>query len=467
MKKRRLSPKIIVLAVEFVAIAILVIYLGTRNKYENVFCKNTIINGEDCSLLTVEEANKVIQENMRNYTLKLIFKDFEIEYISGSEIGLKIDDLDSKLNDIKNQQRKDLFLRGGTYWFNDLSYNKEQLSSVLLDKKQLQKDYMEEKTELKYDFNFDKNLFELVEKNVYYIDFEQVFKFVCISIESMSQCLSFDNLYELPENNNYITTIEELNKLVNVKITYQFSNGEEYTIGARTLYTWLVQDEEGNYRKDDGVWNQKIVDFVTNDLSAMANTIDVDREFKPTDKDTTIIVNAGNYGYQVDIEKEVEQLKYDLENLEKIKREPCYAKVENSTENNGLGNSYVEIDLTRQKVWVYVDGKMELETDCVTGCVNKGYDTPTGIFTLTYKQQDRILRGKMLPNGKREYESHVNYWMPFNGGIGLHDATWRKSFGGEIYINNGSHGCINLPFKAAKKLYEIINSDMPIIVYES
>ena len=57
--------------------------------------------------------------------------------------------------------------------------------------------------------------------------------------------------------------------------------------------------------------------------------------------------------------------------------------------------------------------------------------------------------------------------MPFNGGIGLHDASWRNSFGGDIYINNGSHGCINLPLEAAEKLYNIINSEMPIIVYKS
>ena len=132
-----------------------------------------------------------------------------------------------------------------------------------------------------------------------------------------------------------------------------------------------------------------------------------------------------------------------------------------------MGESYVEIDLTRQKVWVYVDGNLEIETDCVTGCINNGHETPTGIFTLTYKTKDKILRGEKLPSGEYEYESHVDYWMPFNGGIGLHDASWRDTFGGDIYINNGSHGCINLPIKEAEKLYSIINSDMPIIVYKS
>ena len=123
--------------------------------------------------------------------------------------------------------------------------------------------------------------------------------------------------------------------------------------------------------------------------------------------------------------------------------------------------------MSRQKVWVYVDGNLEVETDCVTGCINKGHETPTGIYTLTYKEKDRILRGDKLPNGKYSYQSHVDYWMPFNGGIGLHDASWRKKFGGDIYINSGSHGCINLPLEAAEKIYGIINKQMPIIVYKS
>ena len=238
-------------------------------------------------------------------------------------------------------------------------------------------------------------------------------------------------------------------------------------LDGNTLYTWLVQDEHGMYLKDMNVWNQHIEDFVTNQLAPLANTFSDSNEFLPTGKTNTVFVEGGNYGYQLDLEAEIEKLKEDLENHTIISREPCYKITPVSNENYGFGNSYVEIDLTRQKVWVYVNGVLEIDTDCVTGCINKGHETPTGIFTLTYKEENRILKGALLPNGKREYESFVNYWMPFNGGIGLHDATWRSSFGGNIYITNGSHGCINLPLEAAKKLYGLITYDMPIIVYKS
>ena len=55
--------------------------------------------------------------------------------------------------------------------------------------------------------------------------------------------------------------------------------------------------------------------------------------------------------------------------------------------------------------------------------------------------------------------------MPFNGGLGMHDATWRSKFGGTIYKNSGSHGCINMPKNNAKKTYETIETNYPIVVH--
>jgi hypothetical protein len=63
------------------------------------------------------------------------------------------------------------------------------------------------------------------------------------------------------------------------------------------------------------------------------------------------------------------------------------------------------------------------------------------------------------------YKSWVNYFMPFNGGIGLHDASWRQNFGGTYYLYNGSHGCINMPYSAVKKIFENVSVGTKVIVY--
>lgn len=74
----------------------------------------------------------------------------------------------------------------------------------------------------------------------------------------------------------------------------------------------------------------------------------------------------------------------------------------------------------------------------------------------------------MLTGGNAEngWETPVTYWMPFFDGQGLHDATWRSSFGGSIYQTNGSHGCVNLPLDAAQRIYDSIDTGVAIILYK-
>ena len=124
---------------------------------------------------------------------------------------------------------------------------------------------------------------------------------------------------------------------------------------------------------------------------------------------------------------------------------------------NDVGD-YVEVDLTNQQVYAYIGGNLIVSAPCVSGLAGTGRETPSGIYQIYYKQSPAVLRGE-------GYASPVSFWMPFNGGIGLHDATWRSSFGGNIYTYDGSHGCINLPYDAAKTIYENAYSGMMVICY--
>ena len=129
-----------------------------------------------------------------------------------------------------------------------------------------------------------------------------------------------------------------------------------------------------------------------------------------------------------------------------------------------IGDTYVEIDMGEQNVYVFVDGECVIETPCVTGRMTKGRITPEGMYAIRYKQRNRTLTG-YNPDGSVSYRSPVKYWMPFNRGIGLHDASWRWKFGGEIYKRSGSHGCVNLPGENARKIYDIVYTGMPVICY--
>ena len=129
-----------------------------------------------------------------------------------------------------------------------------------------------------------------------------------------------------------------------------------------------------------------------------------------------------------------------------------------ATSQKPYGGSYVEIDLDNQYLWVYKGGSVVVQTPLVSGCAATGAWTPPGVFSIYYKATCTYLVGT-------GYRSYVNYWMPFNGGIGLHDASWRSEFGGTIYMYDGSHGCVNLPPANAGLVYNNVSAGTKVIVY--
>ena len=122
-----------------------------------------------------------------------------------------------------------------------------------------------------------------------------------------------------------------------------------------------------------------------------------------------------------------------------------------------LDGKFVVIDISEQKLWLYDNNNVLLSTDIVTG--KPSSPTNLGIFKVYGKQTSRYLTGE-------DYSSFVNYWMPFNGGIGMHDATWRKKFGGDIYLDDGSHGCVNMPLDVTDDIYENVSVGTKVLVHK-
>lgn len=133
---------------------------------------------------------------------------------------------------------------------------------------------------------------------------------------------------------------------------------------------------------------------------------------------------------------------------------------------------HVDVNLTTQFCRFYdSDGTVIWDSYCVTGGwdYEKGvmHETPTGTFHLENKQTGVTLIGADLDNDQKpDYESYVNYWMPFYmNDVGFHDATWRSEFGGDIRSWWGSHGCINLPYDKAVELWDLIVVGDEVVVH--
>ncbi len=267
---------------------------------------------------------------------------------------------------------------------------------------------------------------------------------------------------ELPQKNRELklqNTYGEMN------VTYLFGK-EKRVLSGNEILGWLSYDASNKVVLDD----DKVEQYVS-DMASEYDTLWRSRLFKTTDGRSVSVDSAHNaYGYRINQEKECARLKEEIMAASSVEREPVYDG-EGAYGNplylsrNGqddLNGTYVEVSIGAQHVWFYKDGKLVTDSDCVTGKISNGHGTIPGAYPLAYKQKSRILRGG---SGAGAYETHVNYWMPFNLGQGLHDAVWRGKFGGNIYYNRGSHGCVNLPLKTAKQIFENIEVGTAIVVY--
>lgn len=257
-----------------------------------------------------------------------------------------------------------------------------------------------------------------------------------------------------------IALCDTMNQYRQMLIHYTFGEETE-TVTGETICSWIRG-------RSDGVTDvnlDAVAVFVT-ELAAKYDTAGTERVFL-TAKGAEVPL-TGPYGWKIDIAGESAALAALIQAgpvEEPVEREPVYATAAASRTAPDWGTTYVEVDLTGQHVYMFLEGNLVWEAPCVTGNVSKNYTTPAGIYSLTYKERDRVLRGKKLADGSYEYESPVSYWMPFNGGIGLHDANWRGNFGGTIYQTSGSHGCVNLPPASVPALYELVYKGMPVICH--
>ena len=244
-------------------------------------------------------------------------------------------------------------------------------------------------------------------------------------------------------------------KYLKQQIHYQLGE-ESFTLTTEELSKLLNSDMSG--KADDDA-----VKTYVEELAKKYNTVGIQRDFKSlTGK--TVSVKGGTYGWKIDQEKEAEQLSKDIASHKDVDREPIYSKKGYGTYSRLLGDTYVDVDFTKQEVKYYNSGTLKFSCPVVTGCLSKGHATPTGTYFIINRLRNVVLRGD---NGDgSQYESPVSYWMGITPtGIGFHDADWRSSFGGSIWKTSGSHGCVNMPPSRIPEMFKIVEVGMPVVMH--
>ena len=425
------------------------------------FYFGTYINEINVSCKTVKEANELLLKESYNYTIKLEERNDVTEYIKGSNINFEYKG-SKETEEIKTSQNPFLWI------VNIFSNNKYIINEVYSFDRNLLKEELEKLNCFNSEdivepidacLKYEDGEFKII-KEVYgnKINEEFLYAYLLNSILLGERCINLDeiNAYENPkftsESEKVIKAQNELNKYVSSEIYYIFDNEIE-VLDSSIINTWLEVDSTMNVVINE----EKIKEYIKT-LGIKYDTYGKTRSFKST-TGKNINVLGGNYGWRIDRIKEKEALIKNIKSGEIIKKEPIYLQTALGNHENDIGNTYVEINLTNQYLWFYKSGKIITQGDVVTGNVSRGNATPQGTYTLNYKQKNATLGGD-------NYNSDVKYWMPFNMNIGIHDASWRNSFGGNIYQESGSHGCVNAPEYLAKNIFENIEPGTPIICYK-
>lgn len=171
---------------------------------------------------------------------------------------------------------------------------------------------------------------------------------------------------------------------------------------------------------------------------------------------------TSNCGWHMDVDQTVQAIKDAAQAGEEV-CDPVWSSGLVYSGTNGVGKKYVEVDIPQQKVFLFEDDRLIVESDCVTGQQGVSQTTP-GVFQVMYKASPSVLKDEDVYGNK--YEQPVEYWISFNYSQGMHDALWRSEFGGNIYQSWGSHGCVNLPLDTAKAIYEEVYNYYPVVVYD-
>ena len=244
-------------------------------------------------------------------------------------------------------------------------------------------------------------------------------------------------------------------KYLSQKITYDMGD-ETFTISAEQLASLMKDNKSGKADKE------AVKKYVAS-LAEKYDNIGAQRNFTSL-SGRQINVSGGTYGWKIDQEKEAEQLTADINSHKDITREPLFSEKGYGKYSTDVGNTYIDVDISGQIVKLYKDGKLQFSANCVTGCKTDGTTTDTGTFYVLNKVRDVVLKGDNADGSK--YESPVKYWLGVTwGGQGLHDADWRNTFGGSIWIRGGSHGCINMPPNKMPSLYNAAEVGMPVVMH--
>ena len=440
----------------------LIVYIAVAVYFSSHFYEDTEIYGIDCSQKSVEEVKILVADKLDEYRLEVKERGGASEYLSADQIDLKFVD-NSSIDRMARAQRSYIWPIMLMMERDDMagvafSYDQKKALTAFKDLECMNPIYTKAPTDA-YVQVTDSGFEVVKETEGNTLNPETTAKALYAALDGGKSVLDLEeeDCYLKPDlysdDEALVAEAEAKDVLVQADITYEFGSRQE-RVNAPVIAQWITQAADGSYVIDD----VEVTEYVEA-LAAKYDTFGLPRQFY-TSLGTTVTLTDGDYGWCMDQDATVVDLLNALESGYQGTMEPQYTYTAMSREENDIGDTYVEICISQQVMWCYKDGVCIVYTPVVTGNPNKGNATPSnGVWSIDAKMQNYTLVGE-------GYRSPVDFWMPFNGNVGIHDMQTRAYFGGTIYLTNGSHGCINTPYANAKTIYENVSIGTPVIVYD-
>lgn len=458
-RQRRRKRRIILLSCMGAALLLAVAYLLMALYFRSHFYFRTEVNGLKVGGKTVAEAEEKIAREVGDYLLTIYGRDGGKFHVMGRDIGGSYVPDGSLKEALKRQNMfawlPALFRRNVIDVPTPMDYDGEALTQAVAALPGFLEENITrpanaflERTETEY------RIAPEVMGNEMKV--ERVAEYVGKAVNQGAGELALPNdAYVNPEvyqdDPTLVEALRQIQRAIQAEVTYQIADYQE-GLSSGQIFEMLEVGEDYSLSLNE----KKLTDFVQK-LASKYNTYGDVRQFATSSGDT-VAIGGGDYGWVIDKPKEAEQLQADVLSGEPVSRKPVYEQTAKVEGLDDIGNTYAEIDYTKQHMWYYEEGELKLESDIVTGNTSLGNGSPDGVFKIVYKKSPDVLRGE-------NYAAEVQYFMPFAYNVGFHDASWVPKFGGEYYKVNGSHGCINLPADVAGKLFGMIKVDTPVIAY--
>lgn len=477
-KKENKSPSVMIIAIIMVIAIILalavfiILQLKVAANSTKTFYAGTTVNSVDVSGLTAEEAESKLAALAADYSLKVTFADTE-ETLEGQQVALEVNPKNQLAALVKKQNKtlKAETSSEGLELTDDslFLYDEAAVSDLISSWTELTELSGVEAMDASLVYNQNMGAFAVEPETVGgTIDPDALVSAIEEDLQTLTTSLNavetglYGREIRVADSDEMQQALSDANDKLRLKLTYTYSvpsadiYGKE-TINFDQLSQWL-------YVENDGITIGVEQEQLQNYCSEMYEAYSVH------DNATSQFVTTGGDFVQVDVPACDETVDTDalfndivsaIDHMESGERQAPYASTSAGISGTtDLGGSYIEVDMDSQYLWLYKDHQVVAEGAICSGDVATGCATPGGLYTIKSMETDRWLNGA-------DYHDWVSYWMPFNGGIGLHDATWRseEEFGGNIYLESGSHGCINMPLDLARQVFENVDVGFYVILY--